>query len=390
MIYFSRFFNNVNNYVDKEVYMSNDILTMASCITSAEFAVDRADILNKYSKFNIGIPDNIEGMTFDKNIKYENNSLEDICYQVSNDFIKKVGNRKIGLLWSGGIDSTLVICAFLQNKNVNLNQLSILLTKDSINENEYFFKNFIQNRCHYLIFDANNFRNFINEIYSDYIFISGSHGDEMFGNKISLTHPQFYGLRYSDVLVDIYKIFLYNRDIDYIRKLVDYHLSIYQEYFANIFNFEITTTEDFAWALAFMCKWNCLRIDSVLRCNNTDLFSCYYTFFSHTLFQSWALYNKKYNKHNKINPYINASLYKKEFKDYIYNYDKNTEYYNNKSKRNSLVEYTNDKNSNEFIIYSNHGIDVCKVNKHLKHQNNTKWRDMYEVHKKLKSFYKTQ
>ena len=35
MLFFEHFFDNVNTYVDKEIYMSTDILTMISCMTSA-------------------------------------------------------------------------------------------------------------------------------------------------------------------------------------------------------------------------------------------------------------------------------------------------------------------------------------------------------------------
>ena len=390
MLFFEHFFDNVNTYVDKEIYMSTDILTMISCMTSAEFAVDRTGLLNKYSKFNIGIPKHIENYLFDMSLKYEYRSIDEICYYVSSYLIQKANrmSKKIAVLWSGGVDSTLVVCAFLKNKKeINLNNFCIFLSVDSISENEYFFNHCIKNQCYYKIFDSNKYSQFMNETYSKYLIISGHLGDELHGNKFCLIHPEYYGLNYAKVLFTIYKeIFLCNINDEVISKLVKEHLSIFKTYFNSIFDFKIKNIEDFVWALGFMCKWCHLRIDNALRCKNLDLLNQYYPFFSHKLFQSWALYNKKYNKSSTLNPYIHTELYKKEFKDYIFRFDNNINYLNKKGKINSLVEYTNTKNSNEFVIYSNGGLEVHKINK----TRNNKYRAMYEIHKYLKHFYKSR
>ena len=389
MLFFEHFFDTILEMIEQEIYMSDDILTMIAYITKAEFSIDRANILNKHSRLNVGIPANIDDISFDHNISYDYINLNEVCEEVSTYYINKANteNKKLGIFWSGGVDSTLIVCSFLQNIKLNLNSFYVLLTEDSILENEYFFTNCINNRCQYIKYSPNEYKQYINSIYRDFILVSGYNGDELFGNKFILYNPQLYGMNYSEVLPYIYILFLYNRNEEYANKLAEYHLPIYQQYFNDVFDFNIITVEEFVWALSFMCRWQWMRLDNILRCNNLDLLNHYYTFFSHKLFQQWALYNKKHGIHDNINPYIQTRYYKKDFKEYIYQYDKNTDYLNNKGKLSSLLEYTNDINGNEFVIYSNKGIRVCKVNKR---KENFKYRDIYEVCKQLIPFYKLQ
>jgi hypothetical protein len=69
-------------------------------------------------------------------------------------------SRKLNLFWSGGIDSTAMVCAFLQNCN-NLDQLRIVYSPYSLVENQDFF-----------VFLENNFPSIekINAINDKYLF----------------------------------------------------------------------------------------------------------------------------------------------------------------------------------------------------------------------------
>lgn len=386
LLFFEHFFYINKQYNIYDVFLSDDILTLVSYILN-NLVIDRANILNQYSRFNIAVPTHIDNIEFDRNIEYKNYDLSYICNEISSYYIKKSEqeNKKLAVLWSGGVDSTVELCAFLQNKKLNLNNFIVLLTNDSISENKYFFDNYIDNKCKYIKYNPDEYSQFINNIYSNYIFVSGHNGDQLFGHKFCYKYPQFYGMYYFDVLPDIYQIFLPDRDKKYIRELAKTHLSIYKKYFEEIFSFNIKNVEDFVWALNFMCKWCWVRLDHVMRLNNNDFISHYYTFFSHKLFQSWALYKKKYQKSPKLNPYFNTKLYKKEFKEYIYAYDKNTEYLNNKGKESSLVEYTNTNNISNFSTYSNHGIQIYNVEIN---KNESKYKVRYKIHKHLAQFYK--
>lgn len=390
MLFFKHLFNESCPYKIQDLYNPENILTMIAYIISAEFAVDRAELLNQYSDFHIGVPTHIDGIEFDRDMKYENNSLEDICQEVAAYYIDKANsdNKKIGIMWSGGVDSTLALCSFLQNSQTNLNNLYVLLTDDSILENEYFFNNFIKDKIHYIKYIPEEYKQMMNMIYRDFIFISGHNGDQLFGHKFILLHPQFYGIDYTSVLENIYSMYLQNKDKKYVKNLVNKHLPIYKEYFANLFDFDIVTVENFVWALNFMCKWNWLRLDNILRCSNIDLINHHFTFFSHKLFQQWALYNKKYAKNPKQNPYTHHELYKKPFKEYIYIYDKNINYLNSKGKVASFIEYTSKETNNTFTLFSNNSIETHKICRKSKLDDNSKYKDIYELKKVLNKFRK--
>ena len=391
MLFFEHFADYIESnriYNEHDIYASSDILTMTAYITGAEFAIDRCEggELNKYSKYNIDIPRYIDGIEFDKNIKYEKMPLDEICYKVSQDYIIKANaqSQKIAVLWSGGVDSTLVMCAFLRNKNLNLNNFQVWLSDNSITENPYFFEKYIQSKCSYVKFNSNEYVQFINNTYQNYIIISGSNGDELFDNKYCLFYPLFYCVKYTEILSSIYKLYLGdNNTDDFIDKLAEQHSKIFKQYFNSIFDFDINTLEDFTWALVFMFKWCSSRLDNILRCSNINLINHYYTFYSHKLFQQWALYNKKYREY--VNPYIGAYQYKKPFKNYIFQYDNNIDYLNNKSKIHSYVECINSKNYNKIVIFDNHGIETYKIPLSKK-SHNIKYRDIYEVNKILNKY----
>lgn len=132
-----------------------------------------------------------------------------------------------------------------------------------------------------------------------------------------------------------------------------------------------------------MCKWIWVRLEHILKCNNINLINHYYSFYSHPLFQQWAVYKKKYKTPNNLNFYINKKFYKKVFKEYIYRYDKNKDYFLNKGKETSNVDYVNELNCNELVIYSNNGIESYMVNKR---KVNSKYRDMFYLHKYLSNY----
>ena len=386
LLFFEHFLDNNSQYNLYDIYMSDDIISMISYILSVNLAIDRAELLNQYSQFNIASPMHIEGIVFDRDMKYKKHNLVDVCNEVALYYIKKANdeNKKLAVMWSGGVDSTVMLCAFLQCSKLNLNNFIVLLTSDSVAENDYFFNNFIKGKCKYIKYNSSEYKQRINSICQDFIFVSGHNGDQLFGHKFVLRHPKFYGLDYASTLSDIYRLYLNNKSDEYINRLVEKHLSIYKSYFNELCDVDIKTVETFVWALKFMCKWCWVRLDHVMRCANTDLLQSYYTFFSHRLFQSWALYNKKYHNETKVNPYIQTKLYKKEFKEYIYSYDKNEEYLKNKGKQSSPVEYAKDDNINNFSVYSNQGIQTYNINIH----GNSKFRIAYEIHKHLARFYK--
>lgn len=68
-------------------------------------------------------------------------SLEDCLNQTSDRILN--ANQQIYLMWSGGIDSTLMVLSFVLRSNKD-NKISVVLNQDSIRENPNFYKKIIK------------------------------------------------------------------------------------------------------------------------------------------------------------------------------------------------------------------------------------------------------
>lgn len=382
----------LDNYTDTldyniyDLYSSDDILTMAQRIVRADLIVDRTDLINYYSPYKISNSTGIDGIKF-SNGKCEYTNIADICCLTSDYYIQKAktNNNKIAVFYSGGIDSTAMTISFLKNKNINLNDFLIVLSNESIEENPYFFTTFIKNKCNYLLYDTNKYRELINNmIDKKYIFISGANGDEIFGNRFIQKYPQFFEMLWQDALPYIYQICLQNKNSKYINTLAEYHIEIYKKYFKNIGIDFIRTVNDFTWVLAFMFRWNWVRLEQILRSGNNTFLQQHFTFFSNKYFQHYAIYRHKIQK-DICNPFINTRDYKHELKEYIFNYDNNSEYLENKGKISSCVESINEHNKNEFFVYSNTGIQSYFINND---KVKSKYFHLFEILKHLSKYKK--
>jgi len=83
------------------------------------------------------------------NFKYTSKSLDDILDERAVELHRRAvqDNKKIWIMWSGGIDSTTMLTAFIKNIPANeLDRYSIIMSANSIAENYYFYKKFIHHK----------------------------------------------------------------------------------------------------------------------------------------------------------------------------------------------------------------------------------------------------
>ena len=117
--------------------------------------------------------------------KIINDSLEDLLDERALEiyYSAKKTNKKIAIMWSGGIDSTSVLTAFLKNVPVaDKNIITVVCDTNSILENIEFYKKFISNKLtciHYRTI------NITEEFLQSYILLHGDPGDCLFGPSIS-------------------------------------------------------------------------------------------------------------------------------------------------------------------------------------------------------------
>ena len=278
----------------------------------------------------------------------ETRTLADLIDSRANEIYNNAQklNKKIMIMWSGGIDSTTVIISLLKAIPANQHKdiLSICMTSDSLIENFFFYKNFISPSkipiVHKLSVD------FSDTFLNDYILLHGDPADALFGSGSIKFRPlledEKYLLPYKDNMRLIYS--LGNLSPNSWNFLVDkITLNLEQ---TNLD--QIVTIADWFWWQYINFKWEGslwrpfhgagLRKDhtSSISKDNTITY-LENTFFNTESFQRWSYTN--------IHNFYPGGIvgHKQEIKNYIFEFDRNSVYRKHKTKSASLpIDLIND------------------------------------------------
>ena len=125
-----------------------------------------------------------------------NDSLSDLLDQraIELNALAKTVNKTICILWSGGIDSTSVVTAFIKNVDPkDFENITIYLTTSSIVENFNFYQKFI-----YPNFKCVSFHDIdVNEAFLDNnILLHGDPGDCVYGPSVLMYEHLLHGMRH--------------------------------------------------------------------------------------------------------------------------------------------------------------------------------------------------
>lgn len=269
--------------------------------------------------------------------------------------------NRVKLFWSGGIDSTLILSAILKNWSTNdLEKLTIVGNKHSATENTFMYENFIKNKIDIEIFD-----NYIaNDIqFSDLVlYVTGDGGDPIGSGPGICEFDEIY----PNIFLQSWK---QHRDkiIDYFTMKTEIHFGMPHHVFdrednakksfqwiadsIEYHNIDIRNIYDFLWWMNFNFGfnidisyqlWSYFRIPkdrSVDEIWSNNIFS----WFEHMDYQYWSL--STIGSDEKITNNILTN--KNAFKKYIFDFDKNEDYYMNKRKESSMP-----KNFDTFNLYT--------------------------------------
>ena len=108
-------------------------------------------------------------------------SINDLCFNSAKNIIEKAGSKKIYVTWSGGIDSTLVLCELL--KQTSKEQIVVALNENSIYEYPEFFTKYIENKIETTNFDFYSDKQ-LKKFIKDGIVVTGHLLDPVFGHDI--------------------------------------------------------------------------------------------------------------------------------------------------------------------------------------------------------------
>jgi hypothetical protein len=268
-------------------------------------------------------------------------SFADLCDERALFLMKEAKDmgRKLAIMYSGGIDSTTVLCSMLKNcstKDIKENVV-VLLSHHSIYENEQFYYDHVIKNFNCV--SSFRFPHFLGN--DRFIFLSGENADQLFGSQVVDNFTELYP--FTDLL----------KSVDDNRDKMVYLFSLRLNgdiQSANLFfnklkmicdsaPVPIDTTYKMLWWINFITKCQSVYTRMLPYSQNREslkLEENYTTFFCTKEFQLWSMNNSD----NLIGMDAKSSKY--VAKQYIVSYNGDTSYYS-KPKIGSLTNLVTKK-----------------------------------------------
>ena len=288
--------------------------------------VDRCDYLQSPYRFENKFP-------MPKIPNVFNKTYFDICIERAQKIVlhsKKI-DKPISVLWSGGIDSTVVLISFILGCPNDLDRISVVMNPWSIVENPNFYYNHIRNRFKLLPSEKT-----LDILDGSSIMVGGEFNDQLFGSDIVRDVETFgnmdlvLGPNTSQNVLP----FLQSKGIS--EKSAAHWYFLLDDHIKNVCPVEINTVHQLFWWLNFSFKWQSVyyripeRIKNQHLLNDEFLSQYYLQFFVIEDFQIWSMLNPD----KKIGSTWES--YKLEAKKMILDFNGDKDYFDNKVKRGSL------------------------------------------------------
>jgi hypothetical protein len=187
-------------------------------------------------------------------------------------------NIPLGLMWSGGLDSTAVYFAL---KHIGA-KFDVYLSTNSIHENPELFNDHICSEKLYSSRDYNKFRHYL---------VTGDLGDQIFGSDIyqticdNLGHDRIYHPDYEAVFFDHYA------SVNCDRASAQW---MFDKYVATLGEFPSTIQHigEFMWWIAITHKWQSIRYRYMMHVESHQrplIKTHFHPLFGHTDLEKWSL-----------------------------------------------------------------------------------------------------
>lgn len=267
--------------------------------------------------------------------KPQSESFEEICNTRAAEVLARAEALDCGiaLMWSGGIDSTLVLVSLLKMaKPAQVERITVLLSEESIAEAPEFYAKHICGKVK--MASAQLFPHYLG---GKDLFVTGEHSDQLFGSDMVGKLIIAEGAEVIHKPYDRAMMLRFFANEAVRKDVLHYGVDVF-EYLASKAPIPITTNFEFLWWINFNLKWQSvyLRTLSFVADRNVgnltpDYVSTrYLPFFTTEAFQLWSMNNP--DKRIKAD----WASYKWVCKDIIFDYAKDESYKRNKVKRGSL------------------------------------------------------
>jgi hypothetical protein len=268
-------------------------------------------------------------------------NFADITDQQCEKFKTKFDSKPWLVLWSGGIDSTLIVASILKNfSKAELSRVKIACNKISVYENPRFFFDHI--KPNFELVNSTDIR-FDRDLFNTHVVFDGEPADQLFASRL-----QKHAFLYPDSITknirtdpDQLLNFLSEGTFDTVKPLGSKWAQWFYEIMIDNIDSQscpITTYHDFYWWYMFNLTWTGIKIRPLRFQNEQDptslklYFDNFISWFDSVEYQQWAMNNNQFG----IKYGNNIAEYKLVAKQYIYEYDHNEWYFKFKTKKNSL------------------------------------------------------
>ena len=246
-------------------------------------------------------------------------------------------NKHIYVMWSGGVDSTLIVVSLLM-ANINFDQVTIVCNQESVKENPKFYKKFVLDNFKIMSSELLMQQMKINTI--DGIIVSGEQGDLIFGQDFGSTMFYRYGKDYLKSPVSRNAIVKFFIDSDMTESAADCWYDIFMGS-THLSPRPIDTVYDFSWWAGFNWRWQWALEKVKMRSVYDQKIT---TFFCSDKFQQWSITHQQ--NISKITDF------KLSYKQIICNYTKDLEYLEKIKIPSATLYY----GANSFVALTDNGV----------------------------------
>jgi hypothetical protein len=282
-------------------------------------------------------------------------TFSDICDKRAIELFNRAvnSNKKLAVMYSGGIDSTLILCSLLKNIDENLikKHVVVLLSDFSIKENETFFYDYVIKKFNCI--SSYRFTHILGN--DDYLLISGENADQLFGSVVTdlFTRDNNFDINFKSIestkgkMIDFMKKRIDRNDImsTFIKSDENYSETLFSllERITKAAPIKIDNVHKFWWWINFITKWQSVYVRVFAyskNIKNIKMEENYTTFYCTDEFQLWAMNNSDNLIQHNLSKYVS--------KKYIYDFNKDADYMK-KLKTGSLASIVNNKISVSYI-----------------------------------------
>lgn len=296
----------------------------------------------------ISIPVSVKSLFPMPKFREMKKSFEALCDERATELLQRAEKLgvKLNVLYSGGIDSTLMLVSLIKNADRGQkDNIVVLLTEDSILENPNFYSEHIRGK---LATDSSE--SFPYLLGTKNLIVGGEHNDQLFGSDMVGRLILRFGPGVINAPYDrgMFKTVFTEACGD--ERGVERFLDLFEK-LASVAPVPIQSNFDHLWWINFSLKWQsvfmrmlCYTTARNVKNIDDEYIRTYYNhFYSTEEFQLWSMNNQD----KKIKD--SWSTYKWPCKEIIYDYTKDAEYRDTKVKRGSLHGLLLQQDSFDFI-----------------------------------------